>query len=524
MRKTLCCLLLIAGCGDVDEGEISSKIWTHALSLPGSEFEIDESSNLVLDGTGDFDWGTVEELRMADEPTGKTDNSYAGGSKESDACPGVTTGSIPNNKSDLLHLGAWTEEGNPGFLHLYWSRVKEPSGTTLMDFELNQSSEDCGNGVNPVRTEGDLLLEYSLEQGGATAVITSRTWDGTQWGDAVDLTALGAATGTINNEPISDEDSDGLGAFSERTFGEASLDLNYVLQSDQCQAFGSVFVKSRSSDSFNSQLKDFIAPTPVNVSNCGAVTIRKVTLPLGEPDSFDFAHTINTTNDDGTTFSLGDQGVKTFDNVVFGDYSVTEAATPGYDLLSIDCSSSVGSEPVVSVDNGTVTFNVDSASDHVDCTFLNRRRVGSLVIKKLRAHAGDGDGLHPHPGVEFNVTGGLLESPLSVTTDENGVVCLPLEWGAYSVSEVVPDGYLEQPAQGVVIQELTSCPDGPELTFVNQPLTNIMCQVDSIVDGGTSSVIVCDGIDPVQTGPDGDGSAQLQSLLPGVYNCTITIQ
>ena len=43
-----------------------------------------------------------------------------------------------------------------------------------MDFELNQSSTDCGNGVNPVRTADDLLIEYRIEQGGASAVIKVR--------------------------------------------------------------------------------------------------------------------------------------------------------------------------------------------------------------------------------------------------------------------------------------------------------------------------------------------------------------
>jgi hypothetical protein len=111
-------------------------------------------------------------------------------------------GSIPNNKSDLKTFGVYTEPGTPGFLHLFWTRVQEPSGTTLMDFELNQSSTDCGHGVNPVRTEGDLLIEYRIEQGGATATLKIREWSGSAWGPAQDLTAIGAATGTINSSAI----------------------------------------------------------------------------------------------------------------------------------------------------------------------------------------------------------------------------------------------------------------------------------------------------------------------------------
>jgi hypothetical protein len=55
------------------------------------------------------------------------------------------TGSIPPNKSELKVFGVHTEVGtasaaNPTgkFLQLLWSRVQNPSGTTNMDFELNQ--------------------------------------------------------------------------------------------------------------------------------------------------------------------------------------------------------------------------------------------------------------------------------------------------------------------------------------------------------------------------------------------------
>ena len=221
-------------------------------------------------------------------PTGRNDDSYSGGAKEDDTCPGTTTGSIPNNKSDLLTFGAYVEpEANgPGFLNLFWTRVQEPSGTTLMDFELNQSSTDCGNGVNKARTVGDLLIEYRIDQGGALATIRVRVWNGTAWGPGIDFTALvpPLAAGTINQTAIPVAESDGLATtapLSPRTFGEAQLDLDFIFQQAQgCVSFGSAFLKSRASDSFTSQLKDFIKPVSVSITNCGNVVIRKVTDPL----------------------------------------------------------------------------------------------------------------------------------------------------------------------------------------------------------------------------------------------------
>ena len=118
---------------------------------------------------------------------GTGDDSYTGGVKEDTACPGETTGSIPNNKSDLLSFHVYEEAATaltPGFLNLAWSRVSDPSGTTLMDFEFNQSSTPCSIGPNVVRTAGDLLIEYAIDQGGSRADITGRTWTGTAWGPA----------------------------------------------------------------------------------------------------------------------------------------------------------------------------------------------------------------------------------------------------------------------------------------------------------------------------------------------------
>ena len=86
-----------------------------------------------------------------DQLTGSSDDSYQGGVKEDTSCPGETTGSIPNNKSDLRTFHVYREAGvggNQGFLNLGWSRVTDPSGTTLMDFEFNQSSTNCACGPN----------------------------------------------------------------------------------------------------------------------------------------------------------------------------------------------------------------------------------------------------------------------------------------------------------------------------------------------------------------------------------------
>src|SRR5688500_14282759 len=210
------------------------------VSLPGSNFEIDTDANLKLDDAAPSqDWASVaqgtsangSEVRKPEEFTGAQDDSFGQGTKEDTAVPTVVDGSIPPNKSDLLNFGVYLESNANGrFLHLFWHRVQEPSGTTNMDFEFNQSSTASANGVTPVRTAGDLLIQYDLSQGGTNPVLFVSRWvtSGAAsqceasnalpcWGTKTNLTAAGDATGSINTSPIPAADADGLGNISART-------------------------------------------------------------------------------------------------------------------------------------------------------------------------------------------------------------------------------------------------------------------------------------------------------------------
>jgi hypothetical protein len=410
-------------------------------SLPGSNFEIDVNANLKVDDAApSIDWASVTEARKNDLASGQNDDSYSGGAKEDDTCHGTTTGSIPNNKSDLKTFGAYVEpEANgPGFLNLFWTRVQEPSGTTLMDFELNQSSTLCANGVNPVRTVGDLLIEYRIEQGGATATLKVREWTGSAWGPAVDITGA-LATGTINSTAILAADADGLGALSPRTFGEAQLDLDFVFDDGTCESFGSAFLKSRASDSFTSQLKDFIKPVPVNITNCGKVVIHKQTDPDEDPNATDFGYTkaFPTDPTSANTFTLKDDGTQTFTNVLFGTgYTVVEDVIPaGWDFDNVNCGDSVGVTPTIN--GATVTFDIDNSADVLECTYTNRAR-GSIVIEKETVTGAD--------SFDFTSTT-LTPASWTLTTTGPGEAGVDsrtfsdLAPGTYDADETVPDNW-----------------------------------------------------------------------------------
>jgi hypothetical protein len=432
---------------------------SHGLvSLPGSNFEIDTNANLKVDhASPSIDWASVTEIRKADKPTGSGDDSFGQGTKEDTAVPTVVSGSIPPNKSDLLNFGVYLETvGSDRFLNLFWHRVQEPSGTTNMDFEFNQSSTLSANGVTPVRTAGDLLIQYDLAQGGTNPVLFLSRWvtSGASsqcqasnavpcWGTKTNLTAAGNATGSINTSAIPAAESDGLGDVSARTFGEAQLDFDALTGgAARCQSFGSAYLKSRASDSFTAALKDFIAPAQLNINNCASVIIRKQTDPDEDPNvtSFDYTKSFTTDPASVNTFSLTDDGVKSYiSTVLLGTgFTVVEGAPPaGWDLVSLDCSASSGVTPTTDVPNRTVTFDLDSPSDIVDCTFTNRAR-GTIEVVKITD-----DGFGP-----FDFTSNTLTpAAFTLTTTAAGAGGQDSQFfgdlapGTYDVAETVPAGW-----------------------------------------------------------------------------------
>ena len=428
-------------------------------SLEGSEFEIEDDANLKLDVAGNLDWATVDEDRQADAPTGQDDDSFGQGTKEDTAVPTVVSGSIPPNKSDLLNFGVYFEKGAGGnFLHTFWHRVQEPSGTTNMDFEFNQSSTLSANGVTPVRTQDDMLVQYDLSQGGTNPQLFLSLWETTGpkslceaanstpcWGTKVNLTATGDATGSINTSAIPSGESDGLGEVSARTFGEASIDFDALTGgSSECFSFGSGYLKSRSSDSFTAALKDFIAPTGVDVTNCGSLKIVKededgnalagakfkVYLDDGdgifEPGTGDVqVGSECTTTSDGT-------GDCTFSDLFIGDKLwVHETQAPaGYEIIPPN--------PVL----------VEITSDGVHTvTFENRPALGDLRVTK------SDDGGNLMAGVRFTLVGTSdAGNPISLEclTDASGVCSFSnVEVGTYVLDEdasSLPAGYEKDPA------------------------------------------------------------------------------
>jgi hypothetical protein len=539
MRKVAIAALAVLALGIVAVPALA----THPeVSLPGSDFEIDTNANLKVDDVApSIDWASVAEDRKPDEPTGANDDSFGEGTKEDTAVPTVVDGSIPNNKSDLLNFGVYLEEAAAGdFLNVFWQRVQEPTGTTNMDFEFNKSETPSPNGVTPVRTAGDVLIQYDLAQGGTSPQLFLSLWvtsgansqceaNGAKvpcWGDRVNLTTSGDGTGSINTSAIPAAESDGLGNISPRTFGEAQIDFGAFTSgggTDPCVSFGSAYLKSRASDSFTAALKDFIAPLELDISNCGSIVITKTDdanpAALLEGAEFDLIADDDPINNVGgpgaedtnviDSCTTAADGTCSFTDVLQGEYWVVETVAPtGHDLA----------DPAFQ--HVTVT-----ADETIERTFVNPRQLGAIQLTKTEKNASTEGGVRPHEGVDFTIAG------QAVTTDANGQACIGgLALGqSYDVVETVPAGYVAdgETTKSVTVDQAGTCDAGFEtVEFSNTPLTNITVSVDSQIEGGTASTITCDDPDASTADTDpvtGDGALTVNDLEPGLITCTIDI-
>jgi hypothetical protein len=484
---------------------------------------------------------------LEDAQASNSDSAFAGGTKQDNDCASVGSGKAPN-KDDLKRVYVTSNTvGGDVFLGLAWVRI--PQNTTSpsahIGFEFNQGSTACPAGSDGLvrRTAGDMLIVYDFE-GGATdsPVISLRRWVTTGscevgsnsppcWGPSTNLTALGFAEGKVNT---GGSVSDTIGPSSPASetlgtseFGEAGINLTDagVFSNNACTAFGKTYAVSRSSgNSATAQMKDLVGPGNISITNCGAVIIRKVTVPSPDPTNSSFAYT-TTGGLNPSAFNLKNGENRDYGSTVFaGSYTVTETdpTSLGFDFTSLDCSASSTSHGTTIQTSGrTVSFDLKPL-DKVDCTYTNTLRQGAIKITKTRKHAADGPGDHPHAGVDFTING------VTKTTDANGEACFDgLAFGAYTVHETVPAGYnVDGNDKQVTVDNVATCGGNPyvgeTVSFHNTPLTNLTVSVDSQVPGGTSSTIECDTT-PGSAGPGDDITLNVNDLEPGTITCTIVI-
>jgi Prealbumin-like fold domain len=532
--------------------------------LSGSTFAGGDGNLLASPTTfGTTDWQNVSGRNGGiDLPSGSTDNSFGQGTKEDNANVTVVTGSIPPNKSDLTRFYEASEFANGNnYLYLAWERTNV-LGSANMDFEINQATTPNLGSPGPhtiIRTAGDLLVTFDFNNGGGRPSLGLNFWVTSGptsqclssntlpcWGNHVDLNSSNSE-GAVNNldavtDPIAPNAPRSLAAL---TFGEAAINLTSagVFPAGTCEGFGSVFLKSRASSSFPAEVKDFVAPVPVNISNCGRVKIIKNTDPRNLDQNFSYTSTIPNPASGSTTpsctsdstpssFTLNDKtgGVNTEDcqNVPANSYTVTEGAEPAnFTLESLTCTASAGSS---GSQDGTNPFQANISvipGGLVTCTYVNQGS-GAILVTKTAKNVSLGSGQHPLAGAKFTVNG------VQKTTDANGQACFDgLALGtSYTVTEdSAPAGYsIDTASKSVTPSAPASCssgtPDG--VSFTDSPLTDIVASATSEVPGATNSTVTCQDASNADVGnsPQGPGDpaeVDANGLKPGTYTCTIVI-
>lgn len=456
-----------------------------SASLAEGPFEIE--GNLVVDGgTGSLDWAnaaiqaavvcednpatqSVEKVVGCglDKPTGQTDDSFGNGTKEDSAVPSVTDGSIPNNKSDLTRFYATSNKANIGgatkdMLYLAWERVQDPSGTTNMDFEFNQGTSST-NGVTKDRKGGDVLIKFDLSQGGVNPSFGIHRWqDGTApwnkaceassrfpcWGQvkSIPLNSVDLATGAVNNsgsviDPIAPIPAGQTSrSLSIRTFGEAAINLTDTeVLGEDCATFGSAYLKSRSSDSFTAAVKDFIAPVPVEVSNCGSIKLTK-TFSAGAPTTPAIFVLYKNVAPLAAPHGAGDTLV-----VPVASTKLTVAAASGATSMTVADGTKVPAAPFYAKVDSEIVKVTAKAGD---------------VLTVERAKLSTSAGAHA-------IDAGL--SVISCTYSTSGADCTfgGLKLGEYILSEIeTPTGYQTAADRAVTVATVSPA---TEVTIANSP-------------------------------------------------------
>lgn len=523
------------------------------LALAPSSFDATDG-NLVDDGADEIDWCTPAPslATKTDSPSGSNDTSFSSNNNKEDSdVPTLSTGTIPNNKDDLLREYVASETVNGDlFVYLAWVRA-DSTGTSTIDFEFNQSNQVSSNGVTKLRTDGDLLITFDFQanpgsQGGYSVDLELRTWDADatdqpdptsnpantgRWINPIDLDEAGLAEGSVNGEDVSDCVSGGT--LATATFGEAVLNLTDIL-GGECRAFGSLFTKSRSSNSFSADLKDRIDPLPVTFSTCGQLTILKHDEngdPLGgatfeiTPNPFTKTGSLEVT-DNQAPDDNDDDGVIHLSDVEPGTYEVCETDAPDGYIRETECE-----ELTVAV-NGSATFG----------PFVNG--LGDISWVKKDDQTGNKLG-----GATFTLEGigGAADGFGPITVADNGsndadadngeFLVTGLLLGTYLITETVPPSGYDLPAdpdQEVVLNGESAA---AAVAFRDPPQADASIEKDAvlspIVAGGTASfdiTVTADGTGASEdveltdknetdrtwtvSGPDKDDCGSL-SIAPG---------
>ncbi len=167
----------------------------------------------------------------------------------------------------------------------------------------------------------------------------------------------------------------------------------------------------------------FAAFAALQLPTTGTIIIEKQTVPDGAAGSFTFTDTIASPN----TFTLSDNGKKTFSDVPIGIYSVTEDdPMPGFFLTGLTC------EDADSVGNPLIRTALITLGqgETITCTFTNSEW-GTIVLHKET---------DPPNGASFSFATNIFGGG-SFSLAAGATVSFTIPAATYTVTETLPFGW-----------------------------------------------------------------------------------
>ncbi len=236
------------------------------------DFELD--GNRADDsGPGDpLDWDSLADKTIIDDPFGNQPDNVFQGSKENEPknWTFIENGSAPS-KADIVQAGVGMRTINDEhWLYLFFERFAD-NGDTFLNFEFNRLQQTFDNDGDPTtpeipfRSPGDLMISYTVTNGGMMTDIDILEWSGNELeGQWIEPTVMPA--------PVQGVDWDATTNATDKgrfTFAEAALHLEAFDQAPACPGFSQVWVKTTSSQQFETAaLQDRTVTAQVDLNNC----------------------------------------------------------------------------------------------------------------------------------------------------------------------------------------------------------------------------------------------------------------
>jgi hypothetical protein len=265
--------------------------WDDILSTPqsGSSFTftptapyttaIGDASSGVTQGAFYWDNGTLDDACSGKEATGQP------GSQSPNTNPWVPGSANPNDKGNICSSGyaveAVTHAGRRHtILYGYWTRrTGAPAAVSV--FNLFE-------GPKPGRCD-DLLLQVDYP-GGTTNFLTWTPTAGDNCANPLGAGSWAASNRTIDFAFAMGNRTEGapVNNSQEETFGEYAIDLTTagLFNEEECSAFTVSTTFSRTGTGVSATIQDFLlnSPGPLELSNCGTLSVTKRVTPPGTTD------------------------------------------------------------------------------------------------------------------------------------------------------------------------------------------------------------------------------------------------